>query len=153
MIGIEQIGIVPKGQTGLIAKVKNWFKPNKGQAELNLGYEDWTDQQHKDIKQRLLKDSNIQSKSLNTIDNGREVFKHFGLQTTPQRDSTWTYTESGEKDRQVYIWKNSDTNDYIYSDAVYNHNGPNEYTETRVSKLPDKLQQLVNNINNEVVRK
>lgn len=85
MIGIKQVGI-PKGQEGWISKLnpKNWFK-----KEPKLNYDDWTQEQWDNMNQRYRNHTKVQQKTLQNIYNNVEDFKIYGLQTTPQNDSTW----------------------------------------------------------------
>jgi hypothetical protein len=63
------------------------------------------------------------------------MFRH--LETTPERDSVWIYTQTNPE-KELHVFKNSKTNDYIY-----NYTMPGRVEDYRVTQLPDYIKKLI----------
>lgn len=105
----------------------------------------WTPEQWKKFSDRLNNSKiSLKTKSKSTGLHSTEDFEMFGRTITPQNDTVWTYSSSYPQETDVTIFKNSDTNDYVY---LYNDNDISQ--EEKTILLPKKIANIKQKVNKE----
>lgn len=103
----------------------------------------WTSEQWKKFNERLSNNKILlKTKSKSTGLYSEDDFELFGRAITPQNDTVWTYSSSYPQETDVTIFKNSDTNDYVY---LYN----DTLQDRKTTLLPKKIANIKQKVNKE----
>lgn len=119
----------------------------------------WTEKQWRDLHNRSLGPSKIQSETNTLLKNSQHKniatskasVNRLSLTTTPAQDSTFTYMQTHPYEATYFITKNSDTGDFMYN---LKENGQmREKIGVQEKDLPAQAKNVINTIRNRFGKK